>query len=213
MLALIQRAKWIFIAVLAIYVVSYATGYLAGKQNWVSVKSLQDSSIFQLSRNLEYKVPGYSFLLKSYKKWHDNCRMAYLWQKNAWGLGTLIFINNFFVANLTMIIRALLVLPLVLTIFGKFFQGVAFAQTPMSSRLMSIFIMEFGGYFLTISGTLTLVFWTLLPRAFRFQGRKEAFRAGLKIMGLAVLLSAVGMLIGSILEARLIMRLLAGPPQ
>ncbi len=213
MLKLIQKAKWIFSAVLAIYIVSYATGYLAGKQNWVSVKSLQDSPVFQLSRNLEYKVPGYSYLLKSYKKWHDNCRMAYLWQKNAWGLGTLIFINNFFAANLTMIIRALFVLPIALTIFGKFFQGVVFALTPMSGRLMSVFITEFGGYFLTICGTLTLVLWTFFPKAFRFQGRKDAFFSGLKIMGIAVLFSAVGMLIGSILETRLIMQMLSGQPQ
>ncbi len=213
MQAFVQRAKGIFIAVLAIYVIGYASGYLAGKRNWVNVKTLQESPIFQLSRNLEYKIPGYSYLLKTYKKWHDNCRMAYLWQKNAWGLGTLIFINNFFAANLTMIIRALFVLPIMLTVFGKFFQGVVFAQTPMSGRLMSVFVMEFGGYFLTICGTLTMVFWTLLPRAFRFHGRKEALVAGLKIMGLAVLLSSVGMLIGSVLETRLIMRMLGGPPQ
>ncbi len=213
MLTLLKKAKWILLALLAIYVISYASGYLAGKQNWVNVKTLQGSPVFQLSRNLEYKVPGYSYLLKAYKKWHDNCRMAYLWQKNAWGLGTLIFINNFFAANLTMIIRALFVLPVALTIFGKFFQGVVFAQTPMSGRLMSVFIMEFGGYFLTICGTLTLVFWTFFPKAFRFQGRKEAFRSGLKMMGLAVLLSAVGMLIGSILETRLIMQMLGGQPR
>jgi hypothetical protein len=121
-------------------------------------------------------------------------------------MGTLIFINNFFVANLTMIIRALFVLPLILTVFGKFFQRLVFAQAPMAGRFLPVFIMEFGGYFLTVCGTLTAVFWTTFPRRFRFESRREAFRGGLKILGLAVLLSALGMLVGSILETRLLMR-------
>jgi hypothetical protein len=205
MLSLIRKAAPIFLIVFIIYVLCYAAGYVAGKHGWADYKTLQNSSVFKLSRNLEYRVPGYSFLLKQYKTWHDNCRTAYLFQKNVWGMGTLIFINNFFVANLTMIIRALFVLPIMLTVFGKFFQGVLFAQTPVAGRLLSVFIMEFGGYFLTVCGTLTAVLWTAFPRLFNFPRRREAFRGGLKIFGLAVLLSALGMLIGSILETRLIL--------
>ena len=167
---------------------------------------LQESRVFEFSRNLEYKIPGYSSILKGYKKWHDSCRMGYLFQKNAWGLGTLFFINNFFAANLTMAIRALFVLPITLSIFGRFMQGVVFAQAAHSGRLLSVFLLEFGGYFLTIGGTLNLVFWTVLPKSFRFSNRREAFRSGLKLFGLAYLLSGVGMVLGSVLETRFILK-------
>jgi hypothetical protein len=203
---LARRAKPVFLIVLALYVLSYAAGYLAGRMHWTDVKTLQDSPLLRLSRNLEYKIPGYSSLLKAYKKWHDNCRLAYLFQKNAWGLATLFFINNFFIANLTMIIRSLFVLPILLTVWGRFFQGVVFAQTASSGRILSLFLLEFGGYYLTICGTLNLVFWSVLPQAFRFAKRREALRSGLKIFGLAFLLSGMGMLIAAILEARFILK-------
>ncbi|MFZ2052843.1 MAG: hypothetical protein WAU81_01480 [Candidatus Aminicenantales bacterium] len=207
---LIHKAKLIFIILLLVYVLSYAAGFLAGKLNWTDVKSLQQTRLFQFSSKIEYEVPGYSQLLKAYKTWHDKCRLGYLFKKNAWGLGTLFFINNFFVANLTMFIRALFVVPITLTVFGRFFQGVVFAQAAPGGRMLSIFLLEFGGYFLTIVATLNLVFWTLLPRAFRFESRKKALVSGLKLLGLAYLLSGAAILLGSILETRFILRFFGG---
>ncbi len=207
---LIHKAKPIFVILLMVFVLSYAAGYIAGQLNWADAQSLQQSPVLKLSSNLEYKVPGYSQLLKAYKAWHDKCLLGYLFQKNAWELGTLIFINNFFVANLTMFIRALFVLPITLTVFGKFFQGVVFAQVSSSGRMASIFLLEFGGYFLTIGATLNLVFWTILPRAFRFENRKKALISGLKLLGVAYLLSGVAILLGSILETRFILRFFSG---
>lgn len=205
MLALIKKAAPIFGVLLVLYILAYGAGYLAGKQGMVKYQDLQDSPVLKFSRNLEFKVPGYSHLLKKYKAWHDQSRAAYLVQKNSWGLGTLIFVNNFFVANPTMMIRAVFVLPIGLTILGKFFQGIVFAQTTMAGRMLPVFLMEFGGYFLTIGAVLTLVFWTLFPRRFKFATRREAARGGLKVLGLAVPLSGAGILAGSLLETRLIM--------
>ncbi len=153
--ALIKKAAIIFLVVFIIYALSYASGFIAGKAKWVDTNDLMKSPVLQLSRGLEYKVPGYGDLLRTYRNWHNKCRNAYLMTRNTWGLGTLIYINNVFAANLTMIIRALFIFPLALTIFSKFFQGVMFAQMPGSGRMLTIFIMEFGGYFLTICGTLT----------------------------------------------------------
>jgi len=210
MKALIRKSTPIFAVLLTLYVLGYSAGYLAGRLNWTDTKSLQESRVFEFSRNLEYKVPGYSHLLEGYKKWHDNCRLGYLFQKNAWGLGTLFFINNFFIANLTMVVRALFVLPIVLTVLGKFFQGVVFAQAPASGRMISLFLLEFGGYFLTIGATLNLVFWTLLPRGFRFGSRKKGFLSGLKLLGFAYILSGLSILLGSVLETRFILRFFSG---
>jgi hypothetical protein len=191
---------------LALYVLSYAAGYISGRRGWADYQALQNSTVIKFSRNLEYKVPGYSHLLNGYKAWHDKCRMAYILQKNAWGMGTLFFINNFFVANTSMMIRAFFVAPLGLTIVGKFYQGVVFAQAPMAGRMLPVFISEFGGYFLSIGATLAFVFWALFPKPFRFQTRREAARNGLRLLGLAVLFSGLGILAGSVLETRLIMR-------
>jgi hypothetical protein len=207
---LILKARLVYIILFVAYILSSSAGYLAGRLNWTETKSLQESGIFEFSRNLEYKVPGYSHLLRGYKKWHDNCRLGYLFQKNAWGLGTLFFINNFFVANLTMAVRALFVLPVILTVVGKFFQGVVFAQAPGAGRMFSIFLLEFGGYFLTIGAVLNLVFWTLFPRRFRFAGRKQSLLSGLKLFGFAYLLSGLAILIGSVLETRFILRFFSG---
>ncbi len=207
---LIRRAKLVFIILFAAYVLSFAAGYLAGKLDWTDVQSLQQNQVLKLSSSIEYKVPGYSQLLKAYKGWHDKVRLGYLFQKNAWGLGTLFFINNFFVASFTIFIRALFVLPIILTVFGRFFQGVVFAQAAGDGRMLSIFLLEFGGYFLTIGATLNLVFWTLLPRAFRFESRKRALISGLKLLGLAYLLSGTAILLGSILETRFILRFFGG---
>lgn len=201
---ILKRAGLIYLILLLLYILSYSTGFLAGKMKWTDVQSLQQNPVLKFSGTLEYRIPGYSQLLKAYKSWHDKRRNEYLFQKNTWGLGALIFINNFFIANLTMLIRALFVLPVALIIFGRYFQGVLFAQTPGGGRILSIFIMEFGGYFLTIGATLNLVFWSLLPRKFQFKNRRKALISGLKLLGLAYLVSGVFILLGSIFETRLI---------
>jgi len=205
MLLLLKKAKHIFLIVLAIYILSYGAGYLAGKLGWVNYRTLKDSPILKFSSNLEYKVPGYGQLLEEYKKLHNELRDKYLNEKNRWGMGGLIFFNNWIVANISMIIRAVFVLPISLLIFGKFFQGVVFAQVPGSSRIMTIFLTEFGGYYLVISATLCLVFWTIFYKRFRFIIRRRAFLSGLKILGLAYLISAITMIIGSIIETNFIM--------
>lgn len=207
---ILKRAGLIYLILLLIYILSYTAGFLSGKMNWTDINSLQQNPVLKFSSSLEYKVPGYSQLLKVYKGWHDKRRNEYLFQKNTWGLGVLIFINNFFIANLTMIIRALFVLPLAFVIFGRYFQGVVFAQTPAGGRMLIIFLMEFGGYFLTIGAALNLVFWTILPKAFRFEKRKNALTAGLKLLGLAYLASGIFILLGSILETRLIFSFFGG---
>lgn len=201
---ILKRAGLIYVILLMIYILSYSIGFLAGKMNWTNIQSLQQNPVLKFSSNLEYRIPGYSQLLKAYKSWHDKHRNEYLFRKNTWGLGALIFINNFFIANLSMIIRALFVLPIALIIFGRYFQGVVFAQTPGGGRILSIFLMEFGGYFITIGAALNLVFWTLLPGRFRFENRRNALTAGLKLLGLAYLVSGVFILLGSIFETRLI---------
>ena len=207
---LVHKAKPIFLILFLVYILGYSAGFLFGKLGWTDVQSLQQNPVLKLSSSLEYKVPGYSHLLKAYKGWHDKVLLGYLFQKNAWGLGTLFFINNFFVASFTMFIRALFVLPITLTIFGRFFQGVVFAQTTTGGRMLAVFLLEFGGYFLTIGATLNLVFWTLLPRAFRLESRKKALIAALKLLGMAYLLSGVAILLGSILETRFILRFFGG---
>ena len=201
---ILKRAGLIYLILLLVYILSYTAGFLSSKMDWVNVQSLQQNKVLKFSGTLEYRIPGYSQLLKAYKGWHDKHRNEYLFQKNTWGLGVLIFINNFFIANLTMIIRALFVLPMALIIFGRYFQGVVFAHTSGGGRILSIFLMEFGGYFLTIGATLNLVFWTLLPRKFQFENRRNALTSGLKLLGLAYLVSGFFILLGSIFETRLI---------
>ena len=195
--------------VLAVYILSYGAGYVAGKFEWVDYKKLKNSAIIKFSRNLEYKVPGYSWLLKEYKKWHNRLRDKYLAAKDYWGMDKLIFFNNWVVANITMIIRSVFVAPISLSIIGKFYQGAVIAQAPGSSRISSIFLSEFGGYYLVISATLCLVFWTIFYKAFKFITRLRALISGLKILGLAYAVSAIAMIIGSLLETKFIMSIIS----
>ena len=132
-------------------------------------------------------------------------RDKFIARQDHWGMRALIFLNNWIVANLTMLIRSIFVLPITLSVFGKFFQGVVFAQVSSDSAMWLVFLNEFGGYFLTIAGTLTVVLWTVFHRLFKFDSRRRAFISGLKILGLAYAVSAFGMLIGSILETKIIM--------
>jgi hypothetical protein len=203
--SLLKKAKWIFIIVLALYILSYSAGYIAGKNHWVEYKDLFKSKPLTLSRNLEKYVPGYGYLLDKYKKFHDRLRNRFLFSQNSWGMRALIFLNNWIVSNITMIIRAIFVLPVGLLIIGKFFQGVVFAQASASSHIWVTFILEFGGYFLTICATLCLVLWTIFYRGFGFVTRFSAFKGGLKLLGMAFVISAIAMIAGSIIETDFIM--------
>ena len=207
MLVLIKKARWVFLLVFAIYALSFVVGFSAGALKIVDHQKIKNTSLFKASSSLEKYVPGYGHLIKIYKNWHDKVRDKCLANKDHWGMRALIFLNNWVVANVTMIIRSIFVLPIALSVFGKFFQGVVFAQVSSDSMMWLVFLNEFGGYFLTIAGTLTVVFWTLFYRVFQFDNRRRAFVSGLKILGLAYAVSAVGMLIGSILETKFIMDL------
>lgn len=205
MIELLKRARYVYLVMFVIFALSYGAGYVAGSLKWVDYAELRNSRPLMLSRNLEYQVPGYGALLRSYKTWHDQAIRTHLINRDAWGMRILIFVNNWTVTNLTMIFRALFVVPVCLFVPGKFFQGVVFSQTPGAGRIFAAFVMEFGGYFLTTCATLCLVFWTIFYKRFTFDSRGAALVGGLKLLGLAYLVSAVGMAIGSWLETDFIM--------
>jgi hypothetical protein len=200
MFRLLKKARVVLISLFIIYITGWAVGYISGKLHYVEYNTLQNEGIFKFSRTLEYKIPGYNNALNSYKAYHHKLQVTLISKKDFWGIGLLIFFNNFIVANLTMIIRALFVVPIILNIFGKFFLGVVFAQTPTTPLLYCAFIMEFGGYFLTICATLSGVFWIIFNRRFGFPSRKEAIVNGLKLLGYMYLISGIGMFFGSLLE-------------
>jgi len=205
---LLKKAKAIFLVMLAVYVLSFGGGFLAGKLGIVKYAAIQKSKLVEFNRTLEYRVPGYGDLLKSYKAWHQPKMMGFMTKKDARGLGLLIFFNNFVMANTTMFVRALTLAPLALYPYGRFVQGVALAQTPAASRTLPILMTEFGGYFLVITATLCLWAWAIRPRAFGFSSRKEAIGSGFKLVGVFWLVSGVFMALGSFFEVRLLLGLM-----
>jgi len=208
MFQLIKKSKLIFFTLLAIYLASFFAGYTAGKLDYVKYEELSTKGVFGLSRNLEYKIPVYGSILRSYKAYHDKLKRSYISQKNFFAMGVLIFLNNFIVANVAMIIRALLVVPILLNICGKFLQGVIVAQNPVPSVMYIIFTTEFGGYFLTTCATLTGVMWTLFNKRFGFSTRGDALVSGLRLLGYAYLISGIGILVGSVCETLFLKNLL-----
>jgi len=204
---LFKKAKGVFLVMLAVYVLSFGGGLLAGKLKVVDSAAIQKSRLVEFNRTLEYRVPGYGDLLESYKTWHRPTMMRLLAKKDRWGLGLLIFFNNFIMANTTMFVRALTLLPMVLYPYGRFMQGVALAQTPAAARIVPVLITEFGGYFLVITATLCLWAWAIRPRAFGFSSRKEAIRGGFKLVGILWLVSAVFMALGAFFEVRMLLGL------
>lgn len=205
---LLKKAKAIFLVMLAVYVLSFGGGFLAGKLGLVKSTALQKSKIVEFNRTLEYRVPGYGDLLKSYKAWHQPKMMGLMTKKDSLGLGLLVFFNNFVVANLTMFVRALTLAPMVLYPYGRFFQGVVLAQTAAGSRMLPLLLAEFGGYFLVITATLCLWAWALRPRAFGFSSRKEAVGSGFKFVGMLWAASGLFMALGAFLEVRLLLGLM-----
>ncbi len=202
---LIGKAAPIYCIVLVVFALSFGAGYAAGFLRWVEYGAFSNSRVLRLSRNLEYTIPGYGDLLKSYKGWHDKARNRHLINGDVWRIKKLIFLNNWVVANLTMMIRSLFVLPVCLAVAERFFQGAVFAQTPGDRRTTMVFLLEFGGYFLTTCATLNLVFWTTLHRSFEFTDRGAAFVGGVELVGLAYIASALAMAVGSWIEAAYVM--------
>jgi hypothetical protein len=204
---LFKKARLIFLALLSIYLLCYAAGFAAGKLKWADFNRLRSSGIFQLNRNLEYSVPGYGALLRKYVDWEQRRLLEFRASGKSIPLMLLIFFNNWVVADLTMIVRTVTVVPLVLFYpLGRFAQGLVMAQTPPSSRFWLIWLAEFGGYFLTIFGTLTALLWTLFYKRFRFESRKRAFFGGLKLFGVPYLLAGLFFLVGSYVEMTVLRR-------
>jgi hypothetical protein len=208
MCKLFKKAKIIFLVILAVFVLSYGSGYLTGKLGWTDYNKYTKTGLLQLNRNLEYNVPLLGKLLRIYKNWHNPKIFKYLSTKNRKGLVLLIFFNNFVVSNLSMALRAILVLPLLFYPFSKFFQGMIFAQTPSTPHMTAVFIGEFGGYFLVLCGALCCTVWTVFYRHFAFSSRRDAFGNGLKLLSFMYLASAPFILLASILEASFMMRML-----
>jgi hypothetical protein len=205
---LLRKTKAVFLVMASVYVLSFGGGFLAGKLGVVKYAALQKSKLVEFNRTLEYRVPGYGDLLKSYKAWHQPKMMGFVTRKDSLGLGLLIFFNNFVMANLTMFVRALTLAPLLLYPFGRFLQGVALAQTAAASRTLPLLITEFGGYFLVITATLCLWAWAIRPRAFGFSSRKEAIGSGFKFVGALWIVSGLFMALGAVLEVRLLLGLM-----
>ncbi len=201
MFRLLKKAKIIFLVMIAVFILSYGTGFLTGKLGWGDYSKYTKTGLFQLNRNLEYKVPLLGKLLRTYKNWHNSKLFKFLSTKNSKGLMFLIFINNFFVSNFTMALRALLILPLLFYPFSKFFQGMVFAQSPFTSHMAAVFIGEFGGYFLVICAAFSCTIWTVFYSRFSFSSRKEALGSGLKLLGFMYLISGPFILIASVIEA------------
>lgn len=207
MFKLLKKAKVIFLVMFAVFILSYGTGYLTGKLGGADYQKYSKTGLFQFNRNLEYKVPLLGKLLRTYKNWHNPKLFKFMSTKNSKGLIFLIFINNFFVSNFTMALRALLILPLLLYPFSKFFQGMVFAQTQFTPHMTAVFIGEFGGYFLVMCAALSCTLWTVFYNRFSFSSRKEAFRSGLKLLGYMYLISGPFMLLAGIIETSFMLNL------
>jgi hypothetical protein len=118
--------------------------------------------------------------------------------------------NNFVFANITMAVRAALVLPMIFYPMGRFFQGVLISQGTMIQQFWILIVLEFGGYFITICATLCLIFWIIFYRRFGFSTRKKAMIDGLKFLGIMYLISGIAIAIGSYIEVSLIMKMFGG---
>src|SRR5512139_598212 len=92
LLGLLKRAKSVVLIMLAVYVVSFGAGFAAGKLRWVDAASLRNAPYFQLSRNLEYKVPVYGELIRRYKERHNVALMQALNRKDRAGLARIFFV-------------------------------------------------------------------------------------------------------------------------
>jgi hypothetical protein len=207
---LFQKAKWIFLIMLAVYILGFWGGFAAVKLRLADINQVRGMKVYEFNRNLEYKVPGYGRLLQKYKNWERQKLFGHLSKGRVVQAMFTIFFNNWVVANLTLNIRALFLVPLILYPFGRFWQGMIFAQTAVSYQMWGTLVCEFGGYFLTMCGTLAAVFWTLLYKNFGFSTRKQALWSGLKFFSLMYLVSAFFILFGSYIETMFILGMTLG---
>jgi hypothetical protein len=199
-MAIFKKAKVIFLVMLVVFVVSFGAGYVSGKLKLANLDKIRTSKLQEFNRNLEYKVPGYGDLLQKYKNWERPKLFRYILNGKAVKAMFLIFLNNWVVANLTMAVRAAFFVPMVLYPYGRFLQGLTFAQTSISYQAWGTLICEFGGYFLVICGTLCAFFWTLLYNKFGFPSRKKGLWSGLKFFAVMYLVSGFFILFGSYIE-------------
>ena len=200
MIELFHRARWIVLLLLAVYLASFGAGYAAGKLKIVDVGKIRASAVFEFNRNLEYRVPLYGPLLQRYKTWERQILMRSLSRGRAVSTMFILFLNNWIIADGTQILRAAFVAPLVLYPYGRFVQGLVLARTRSGFQARMIWLTEFGGYFMTLCGTLIILFWTAFFQHFRFSSRGRAFFSGLKIFALFYMVSAVFFLIGAYIE-------------
>ena len=185
---------------LAVYLVSFGAGYTAGKLKLVELGKIRASALFEFNRSLEYRVPVYGPLLQKYKTWERQKLMKSLSRGRAVSTMVIIFLNNWVAADLTQIIRTVCVAPLALYPYGRFVQGMVFAQTRSGYQAWLVWLTEFGGYFLTICGTLAVLLWTVFFKRFRFNSRTKAFLNGLKIFGIFYAVSGIFFFIGAYIE-------------
>jgi len=200
MLELFRRARWIVLVLLAVYLASFGAGYAAGKLKIVELGRIRASAVFDFNGNLEYRVPGCGPFLQRYKTWERQTLMRSLYRGRAVSTMFIIFLNNWIISDGTQILRAALVAPMVLYPFGRFVQGLVFAQTRSRYQAWMIWLTEFGGYFLTLCGTLAVLLWTAFFRRFRFASRGRAFFSGLKVFCVFYAVSAVFFFIGAYIE-------------
>jgi len=202
---LFKKSKLIFLIMLAVYVLGFGAGFAAGKLKLAELNKVRASKLSEFNRNLEYKVPVYGPLLQKYKNWERQKLCGHLFQSHVVKAMFTIFFNNWIVGNLTMMVRAVFLAPMILYPFGRFMQGLMVSQYPVSYQMWGTLICEFGGYFLTICGTLAALFWFVFYRRFGFEARKSAFWNGLKFFGLMYLVSGFFILFGSYIETMFIL--------
>lgn len=190
---------------LAVYIFGFGAGFAAGKLKLADLNKVRASKLSEFNRNLEFKVPGYGALLQKYKNWERQKLFGHLFKSRVVKAMFTIFFNNWIVGNLTMAVRAAFLAPMIFYPFGRFMQGLTVAQYSLSYQMWGTLICEFGGYFLTICGTLTALFWTLFFKKFGFEARSQAFRSGLKFLGLMYLVSGFFILFGSYIETMFIL--------
>jgi hypothetical protein len=195
-----KRSRFVVLTLLAAYLLGFGGGCLAGRLGWTDLGRVRTSKLFAFNRDLELLVPGYGDLLQAYKAWERQKLYAYIFSGKGGKALLLMFFNNWVVANLTMVIRAGTLIPMLLYPYGRFVQGLTFSQTPATFQIWGTLLCEFGGYLLTICGTLCALAWTLFPRRFGFGSRKAGLRSGLIAFGLLYGLSGFFLLLGSYFE-------------
>jgi hypothetical protein len=206
-IALLKKAKWIIAVLTVVFFVSFAAGYIGGKLRLADVRQIRMSKAYDYYRNLESKIPVYGALLQEYRIWERGKINGFVRQGRIVRGMFLIFFNNWVAAGLTTAVRSVFLLPMFLYPLGRFFQGLTFAQTPVTYSQWGTFISELGGYFLIICAALCAVFWTLSPKSFGFASRKEAFLNSLGFFGLLYFISGIFIFFSSYLETMtLVMR-------